>query len=78
MLNLLLWKLPPPSAAAIDDDLHAKLILTNGACVFVLLSAAYLLLCVILPLFGGVVWGIKIYRPSDKCVHVGNITLGLE
>lgn len=52
--------------------------LTNGACVFVLLSAAYLLLCVILPLFGGVVWGIKIYRPSDKCVRVGNITLGVE
>lgn len=34
------------------------------------LSAAYFLPCVILPLFWGVVRGIKIYRPSDKCVQV--------
>lgn len=34
------------------------------------LSAAYFLSCVILHLFWGVVRGIKIYRPSDKCVQV--------
>lgn len=66
-VNLLFWKLPPPSAASIDEDalvwLTSHLFLSE-------LSAAYFLPCVILPLFWGVVRGIKIYCPSDKCVQV--------